>query len=122
MSMSVDVTKALGAAVAGSSTDAADVTKAIAGAAVAIRPDGVSVTKALVAAVISSERVITTPCPLPDGAQGVPYSVALANTLPGGTWSLTSGSLPAGLTLAADGTLAGIPTTPGLFYFTVKVT
>lgn len=36
------------------------------------------------------------------------------------TWSLESGSLPAGLTLNADGTLTGTPTTAGTSSFSVK--
>ena len=48
---------------------------------------------------------------LPQGQIGVNYSAALAAT--GGTppyhWALASGALPAGLTLAASGTIAGTP-------------
>ena len=42
----------------------------------------------------------------------------------GGTqmWSVESGTLPPGISLAADGTLAGTATTPGHFTFVVKVT
>jgi large repetitive protein len=48
---------------------------------------------------------------LPEGIVGQGYAVKL--TASGGgsqTWSLASGTLPAGLTFAADGTLAGTPT------------
>ncbi len=38
------------------------------------------------------------------------------------TWSVSSGSLPAGVSLSADGTLSGTPTATGTFGFTVKVT
>jgi hypothetical protein len=39
------------------------------------------------------------------------------------TYTLASGALPVGLTLAADGTINGIPNAaPGLFTFTVKAT
>ena len=38
------------------------------------------------------------------------------------TWSVSSGSLPAGISLSADGTLSGTPTATGTFSFTVKVT
>lgn len=38
------------------------------------------------------------------------------------TYSIDSGSLPAGLTLAADGTLKGVPTTVGTANFVLKVT
>jgi hypothetical protein len=38
------------------------------------------------------------------------------------TWSLTSGSLPAGLTLNADGTISGTPSAAGTQSFTVQAT
>jgi hypothetical protein len=38
------------------------------------------------------------------------------------TYALTSGSLPPGLTLNADGTISGTPTTPGVYSFSVTVT
>lgn len=61
---------------------------------------------------------------LPDPYVGSSYSQTL--TAAGGsspyTWSIASGTLPAGLTLAADGTLSGSPTTAGSSTVTVKVT
>jgi hypothetical protein len=39
----------------------------------------------------------------------------------GQQWSVSSGSLPAGVTLSQDGTLTGTPTVSGTFTFTVKV-
>jgi len=66
--------------------------------------------------------VVTTP--LPAGAVGVSYSAAVSAT--GGispySWSLTSGSLPAGLTLSHTGAITGTPTAAGSSSFTVKVT
>ena len=61
----------------------------------------------------------------PPGQVGVAYSDPLAVT--GGTgpftWSVTSGTLPAGITLnATTGTLSGTPGTVGLSSFTVQVT
>ena len=60
---------------------------------------------------------------LPIGTQGSSYSDSLAAT--GGslpyTWSLTSGSLPAGVSLNAAGTLSGTPSKTGTFSFSVKV-
>ncbi len=49
---------------------------------------------------------------------------ALVNPTPGlpTTYAVTSGTLPAGLTLNADGTITGTPTTPGVFTFTVTAT
>jgi Putative Ig domain len=61
---------------------------------------------------------------LPGWTRGVAYSRALAAT--GGqspmAWSLKSGSLPAGLSLAPSGAIAGTPTTAGTATFTVAVT
>jgi hypothetical protein len=66
---------------------------------------------------------ITTPSPLPSGAEGATYSQGLAAS--GGAmpyvWSLTGGALPPGVVLTADGSLAGIPTAPGNFEFSAKV-
>jgi len=38
------------------------------------------------------------------------------------TWSVGPGALPAGVTLAADGTISGTPTLPGRYAFTLTVT
>ncbi len=61
----------------------------------------------------------------PGGEVGVTYSDQLtvtAGTSPF-TWSVSSGSLPPGLTLGAStGLLSGTPTTAGTYSFTVKVT
>ncbi|HUQ92522.1 MAG TPA: putative Ig domain-containing protein [Bryobacteraceae bacterium] len=61
-------------------------------------------------------------CPLPNGTGGVPYSHQFAAQ--GGTgpyrWSI-SGAPPTGLSLTADGLLAGIPRVPHWWPFTVQV-
>jgi hypothetical protein len=62
---------------------------------------------------------------LPGGTTGVAYSATLSAT--GGTtpysWSVSSGSLPAGLSLgAATGIISGTPTAAGSSTFTVRVT
>ncbi|MFZ0912007.1 MAG: Ig domain-containing protein [Candidatus Korobacteraceae bacterium] len=63
---------------------------------------------------------------LPNGTIGLNYSATLTNS--GGlapfTWTVTTGTLPAGLTLGpATGTISGIPTGPaGPFPITVQVT
>ena len=53
---------------------------------------------------------------LPAATVGVGYSYNLANLLSGGTspssWSVTSGTLPSGLSLASSGTITGTPTQP----------
>jgi hypothetical protein len=38
------------------------------------------------------------------------------------TWALASGSAPAGLVLAPDGTISGTPASPGRFAFVMRVT
>jgi serine protease len=61
---------------------------------------------------------------LPAGNLGVAYGATLLAS--GGTtpysWSLDSGTLPPGLTLAATGQITGTPTAAGSFPFTAKVT
>jgi len=58
------------------------------------------------------------------GAIGAQYSRQLSAT--GGVapyrWTIESGSLPPGLTLDSNGTLAGLPTTDGVFIVTFRVT
>jgi hypothetical protein len=80
-------------------------------------------TKPLTLTVNSAPLVITTP-QLPGGTVGTPYSQLLAAT--GGTgayrWSISSGSLPPGLSLTAAGVLSGAPAAPGVFTFQVQVT
>jgi hypothetical protein len=59
---------------------------------------------------------------LPAATAGAPYStkiVACCHPIQSETFSLTNGALPAGLTVAADGTIAGTPTIPGTSTFTV---
>jgi hypothetical protein len=69
---------------------------------------------------------VVTSTTLPDAFIGVQYSTTLTNT--GGlspfTWSISSGSLPPGLTLnASAGTISGTPTGTGMTYpFTIQVT
>jgi hypothetical protein len=62
---------------------------------------------------------------LPSAQVNAAYSTTLAasNGTTPYSWSITSGSLPAGLTLAAaTGVISGTPTTAGTSSFTVKVT
>ena len=61
---------------------------------------------------------------LPNGLASTAYSTTLSAS--GGTaplsWSITAGSPPTGLALAANGTISGTPTAAGTFNFTVKCT
>jgi len=65
------------------------------------------------------------PTSLPTGQVGTAYYATLMATdgTPLYTWSIPSGTLPPGLTLApATGVISGIPTTQGTFSFVIKVT
>lgn len=64
---------------------------------------------------------VTTNAP-PAGTVGTAYTTSLtaANGVPPYTWSVTAGTLPAGLTLAGN-TISGTPTAYGTSNFTVQV-
>jgi len=73
--------------------------------------------------VVATLTVTTTS--LPAGTAGIAYTAPVAATggeAPLGTWSIAAGALPAGLSLAPDGTITGIPTAPGTATFTVRIT
>jgi outer membrane protein assembly factor BamB len=71
---------------------------------------------------VDTVPVITT-ASVPGGMAGSPYSVQLQAT--GGNapleWSVSAGTLPAGLTLSATGLLSGTPSAQGSSVFTVQV-
>jgi hypothetical protein len=67
---------------------------------------------------------LTATAPFHIGEVGIVYApVVLAAT--GGVlpykWSISDGSIPAGLTLGSDGTVSGTPASAGTFAFTVQV-
>jgi hypothetical protein len=66
---------------------------------------------------------ITTPG-LPQGQQGESYTAGFAAS--GGTppysWTISSGTLPSGITLNTNGSVSGVPTATGTSNFTVVVT
>lgn len=76
-----------------------------------------------ITAPVAPTLVITTSS-LPGATSGSTYSTSLAAK--GGTtpysWSVTGGSLPAGVSLHPNGLLSGTPTQTGTFTFTVQVT
>jgi uncharacterized protein (TIGR03437 family) len=80
--------------------------------------------QALSITIVAPPTVVTTT--LPSGTVGVMYSqtlTATGGTPPYSNWAVTSGSLPAGLSLsAATGTISGVPTTGGVSSFKVTVT
>ncbi|HEX7154120.1 MAG TPA: ice-binding family protein [Thermoanaerobaculia bacterium] len=69
--------------------------------------------------------ITLNPATLPPAMTAIPYSqsvVASGGAAPY-TYALTSGALPAGLTLnPATGQIGGVPLTPGLFSFTIQAT
>ncbi len=68
--------------------------------------------------------VSASPTP-PAGVATNPYegfSFSASGGSPPFTWAVTSGALPGGLTLTADGTLSGTPSAVGPFAFTVTAT
>ena len=68
-------------------------------------------------------KLIVSTGSLPDATVGVPYSYSLATS--GGSsnaWKVSSGSLPAGITLSAAGVLQGTPGSLGASTFVVSAT
>jgi large repetitive protein len=63
-----------------------------------------------------------TTATLPKATEGTPYTATLSASGGGNlTWTLTGGSLPAGLTLGSNGVVSGTPTGAGSFTLTVRV-
>jgi hypothetical protein len=77
---------------------------------------------AIAAAGATPQSLAITSLTLPSGTNGTAYSQALqaSGGTPGYTWSIISGSLPAGLGLA-NGVISGTPTSSGSFNFTASV-
>ncbi|NHQ93027.1 autotransporter domain-containing protein, partial [Janthinobacterium lividum] len=73
---------------------------------------------------VAAPTLVIAPTALPAMMVGVAFSDSITTT--GGTatygYDITTGNAPAGLTLAANGTLSGTPTTAGAYNFTVTVT
>ena len=86
--------------------------------------DGVSKATQSLSIQVGATLSVTTQPTLGGGVTGNGYSASLAAT--GGTggpytWSVASGTLPAGLALSPTGTLSGNPSVAGTFGFTVQV-
>ena len=74
---------------------------------------------------ITVPALAVTTASLPAGVIATAYpstALAAANVYGSATWSLSSGSLPAGLSLSAGGAISGTPTAGGTATFTVKAT
>ena len=73
---------------------------------------------------VSCAPIAITPSTLPDGQVGIAYAQTLLAT--GGTaphaFTVTAGSLPAGLALSTSGDLTGTPSAAGAAVFTVRAT
>ncbi len=73
---------------------------------------------------VNAPTISISPTTLPAGTQGAGYSQTI--TASGGTasygYAVTSGALPAGLTLSTGGALTGTPTVNGAFNFTATAT
>ncbi|KRD79436.1 putative Ig domain-containing protein [Lysobacter sp. Root983] len=73
---------------------------------------------------VSAATITVAPATLPNGGVAQAYSQTI--TASGGTagysFAVTAGALPAGLSLASNGTLSGTPTAGGTFNFTVTAT
>jgi hypothetical protein len=83
-----------------------------------------SVTQQLTIAVKAAATLTITTTSLSSGVVGTAYSTTLQSTGGAGeiTWTLTSGSLPTGLSLSTSGTISGTPTAAGNPSFTVTAT
>jgi hypothetical protein len=75
-----------------------------------------------VLAITINAAVNITTTTLPAGTVGVAYNQTLAATGGTGTyaWSVSAGTLPAGLSLSSGGVISGTPTTANTYSFTVQ--
>lgn len=84
--------------------------------------NGVSSSFAVTLVVSAASSLSVSGGPLPGGAVSAPYSQTLGVT--GGTgpyiWSIVSGAVPDGLSLASNGALTGTPSKAGTFSFTAQ--
>ena len=93
-----------------------------------VHPTGASATQldsSVFAGFYSTPPFVVDQTSLPNAVQGFAYSTGLSATGPDAaplTWSVASGSLPAGLTLSGAGVISGTPTAVGSSTFTVQVT
>jgi hypothetical protein len=86
-------------------------------------PESASKNLSIAIASAAANPVQITTTSLPNGPVNSSYSFMMVAS--GGTtpyrWSITSGSLPAGLTMSASGQISGTPSAAGTFSFTIQV-
>jgi hypothetical protein len=90
-------------------------------------PDGQTSTSATGILTINNSSCPTitlSPTTLPDGSLGGSYSQTITSS--GGitpySYSITTGTLPGGVTLSSGGVISGTPTTAGVYNFTITAT
>ena len=83
--------------------------------------DGGVCTQAVTITIAEGTCLLTTSSPLPDGTTGAAYSQQIASSpLVSSGWTITSGSLPDGLSLSSSGLISGTPTVANTFTFTAQ--
>jgi large repetitive protein len=89
----------------------------------AVDVDGNSATTS-VTLELATPTILLASVAIPDAKVGVPYRYTLSalGGTPGYVFSVSDGSLPAGLSLSSDGVFTGAPTTAGISLFTVQIT
>lgn len=72
---------------------------------------------------VAAPTIIVSPTALPNASSGTAYNVSLTGSgaVAPYTFTITGGALPAGLTLAPGGQIAGTPTASGNFPFDITV-
>jgi hypothetical protein len=84
---------------------------------------GIAVSVSVPLTAIASAPAFTTAAALPGGTVGAAYTGSISATgSPAPTFALTTGALPAGLSLGTAGALSGQPTAAGDYTFTVTAT
>jgi hypothetical protein len=72
---------------------------------------------------VNSPLLISTTSPLPDSVNGtVSSTFSATGGVPPYTWSVSTGALPSGISLASNGALSGTSTVEGTFSFQITVT
>lgn len=85
---------------------------------------GATATRTFQITVVSPRPLTVSTTTVVNGVAGASYRADLTadGGVPGYQWTLASGTLPTGLQLTPRGALAGIPTAPGTYAFTVRAT